>query len=151
MESANCLERDRVHTVTDTLERLAKEANRERRAIGYPERQGKITYSNTVRQLAREALGLGFSPGVIASTATVTPQTVQKWFKETSEAPFRELRIVPLSVPGGEAAVLMEKCEPLAEVVRRLEFILPSGVRVLMNRQDLDAELLELFSPSKGA
>lgn len=150
MESANRFEREQAHTVKDALERLAKEANRERRAIGYPERQGKIIYSNTVRQLAREARELGFSSGVIASTAMVTPQTVQKWFKETPQPPFRELRIVPSAVPGEESSISLEKRETSAEAARRLTIILPSGVRVLMDRQDLDAELLGLLSLARG-
>ena len=151
MEKAKCCVSEPLNSVAMVLERLTKEANHERQAIGYPERRGKIIYSNTVRQLAAEAIKHGFSATVIAKAAAVSVQSVEKWSKQKPQSLFRELRIVPVQNPEREVITSDEKRDPPDDTFRSLEFVLPSGVRVLVNRRDLDANLLSLFMSAKGA
>lgn len=149
MKSANHYVSERDGAIADTLQRLAKEANRERQAAGYPHRNGKICYSNNVRQLAMTALGHGFSPSIVANAAVVTVQSVLKWQKECHST-FRELRIEP-EMCHEQANRALTKNDVIArDSERRIEFVFPSGLRVFVGRQDMDASLIALFSASLG-
>ncbi len=151
MEKEKCHESEPANAVAETLERLAKEADRERQSVGYPDRCGKIRYSDTVRHLVAEALGYGFSLNIVARASGVSTQSLHKWCEVKPPSLFRELRIVPSQGPEQSATSPLEKQESLEEPTRSVEFILPSGVRVIVNRQDLDANLLGLFIGTKGA
>jgi hypothetical protein len=152
MEATKSHDSGHAHPIVDVLERLAREANHERQAIGYPDRCGKISYSQAVRHLAAEAFLHGFSANVIASTAGVQVQTAQKWSKVEQDAPFRELRIVPSHEPesglGQKDAEEQERGRGGSR--RSLEFVFPSGVRLFISRDDIDEALLGIIIRGTG-
>jgi|GEM_PF-5047886 len=150
MEVAKGNELRQGNTIAEALKKLAKEASRERKAIGYPEHFGKICYSQSVRQLAKEAFLQGFSASIIASTAGVTIKTAQKWLKGTQQASFRELRIVPTYEQSSVEKDIAVHARQKAAVRQPVEFVFHSGVRVFVGCDDLDEALLGIFLSAKG-
>ena len=75
------------------IENLSLAVKRERKAIGYPDRCGKITYSAEVRALAVQAAALSqVSLGDLAKISNLSPITLQNWCSKSSG--FRELCVL---------------------------------------------------------
>jgi hypothetical protein len=92
--------------------------------------------------------GIGFSE--VATAAKVTTRTIRNWHSQTKNKSFRELKIVPAKGEEPAPENFGEKLLPQKNDSIFLEFLLPSGVRVLINRRDLDASLFAIFMGSKG-
>ena len=110
------------------MEQLANAVKRERRAIGYPDRCGKITYSTELHALAVKALALShISLSDLAKRSDLSPLTLQKWCNQSSG--FRELQMLPESVEMHSREIDRPKGND------SIEFALPLGIRIVIEQK----------------
>lgn len=76
------------------INRLVAKVKEERRAVGFPHRCGKISYSEDVHALARKIISESKISIVQLSEMTdLTPASLRTWIRPSHK--FRELQIVP--------------------------------------------------------
>ena len=76
------------------INRLVAKVKEERRAVGFPSRCGKISYSKDVHTLARKIiLESKISIAQLSEMTDLTPSSLRIWSRSSKE--FRELQIVP--------------------------------------------------------